>query len=96
MERIDADLALGGGAELIGELQKLIASHPLQERLRAQLMRALYRAGRQADALEVYRQTSELLRDELGLEPSRELQQLERSILEHESNCSPSRALCRS
>ena len=89
MERIDADLALGGGAELIGELQKLIASHPLQERLRAQLMRALYRAGRQADALEVYRQTSELLRDELGLEPSRDLQQLERSILEHEIELQP-------
>ena len=81
MERIDADLALGADAELIGELEGLIASNPLQERLRAQLMLAMYRAGRQADALEVYRQMSELLREELGLEPSRGLQELERQVL---------------
>ena len=81
IERIDADLALGAHAELIGELEALIAENPLQERLREQLMRALYRAGRQSDALEVYRETSDLLRGEPGLEPSRALQDLERSIL---------------
>ncbi|HTT27462.1 MAG TPA: BTAD domain-containing putative transcriptional regulator [Solirubrobacteraceae bacterium] len=81
MERIDADLTLGADSELIPELEGLVASNPLQERLRAQLMLALYRAGRQAEALEVYRQVSELLREELGLEPSRGLQELERGML---------------
>jgi DNA-binding SARP family transcriptional activator len=81
MERIDADLALGADSELIGELERLVASNPLQERPRAQLMLALYRAGRQAEALEVYRQTSELMRRELGLEPNRGLQELERQVL---------------
>src|SRR5438128_6157861 len=79
--RIDADLALGRHEELVGELEALVAENPLQERLRGQLMLALYRAGRQADALEVYRQTRELLHGELGLDPSRALQSLERSIL---------------
>ena len=83
-DRIEADLALGSDGGLIGELEGLIASNPLQERLRGQLMLALYRAGRQADALSVYRETSELLREELGLEPGRSLQELERSILEHD------------
>ena len=69
LERIDADLALGAGGELVEELEALIASDPLQERLRGQLMLALYRAGRQSEALAVYRETSDLLRDELGLEP---------------------------
>ena len=85
-DRIEADLALGADGELIGEIESLIAANPLQERLRGQLMLALYRAGRQADALTVYRQTSELLREELGLEPSRLLQQLERAILEHDAS----------
>ena len=80
-DRIEADLALGADGELIGEIEALIAANPLAERLRGHLMLALYRAGRQADALAVYRQTSELLRHELGLEPSRPLQELERSIL---------------
>jgi WD40 repeat protein/DNA-binding SARP family transcriptional activator len=84
-DRVEADLALGSDGELIGELESLIAANPLQERLREQLMVALYRAGRQADALAAYRQTSELLREELGLEPSRRLQELERSILEHDA-----------
>ena len=91
-DRIEADLALGSDGELIPEIESLIASNPLQERLRGQLMLALYRAGRQADALSVYRQTSELLRDELGLEPGRLLQGLERSILEHarpSTSCQP-------
>jgi DNA-binding SARP family transcriptional activator len=86
MERIDADLGLGLDAELIGELEGLIASNPLQERLRGQLMLALYRAGRQAEALAAYRETSELLRDQLGLEPSPGLRELERSILRQESS----------
>jgi WD40 repeat protein/DNA-binding SARP family transcriptional activator len=81
MDRFDADLALGRHAELIGELEALVDLHPLQERARGQLMLALYRSGRQADALAVYRQTSELLRNELGLEPSRALQELEHAVL---------------
>jgi DNA-binding SARP family transcriptional activator len=85
-DRIEADLALGADGELIGEIESLIASNPLQERLRGQLMLALYRAGRQADALAAYRQASELLREELGLEPSRLLQELERSILGHDAS----------
>ena len=84
MDRIDADLALGRGAELVPELEGLVQSNPFQERLRGQLMLALYRSGRQTDALEVYRGTRELLADELGLEPSRALQQLERSMLQHD------------
>src|SRR5581483_864279 len=82
MDQIDADLALGRHAQVIGELEALVAAHPLQERARGQLMLALYRAGRQADALAVYRETSDLLRSELGLEPSRALQDLERSMLQ--------------
>src|SRR5947207_7380361 len=81
MERIDADLALGRDVELVAELEALVAANPLQERLRGQLMLALYRSSRQADALTVYRDTRELLSDELGLEPSRALQKLERAIL---------------
>jgi WD40 repeat protein/DNA-binding SARP family transcriptional activator/energy-coupling factor transporter ATP-binding protein EcfA2 len=89
MERIDADLTLGADAELIGELEGLVASNPLQERLSAQLMLALYRAGRQADALEVYRHVSELLREELGLEPSRGLQELELQVLRQDPALEP-------
>jgi WD40 repeat protein len=85
-DRIEADLSLGAGGELIGEIESLIAANPLQERLRGQLMLALYRTGRQADALAAYRQTSELLREELGLEPGRSLQELERSILGHDAS----------
>ena len=85
-DRIEADLAVGSDGELIGELESLVSSNPLRERLRGQLMLALYRAGRQADALALYRQTSELLRDELGLEPSPPLQKLERSILEQDAS----------
>ena len=84
MERIDADLALGGGIELVAELESLLDRNPLRERLTRQLMVALYRGGRQADALAVYRRTSDRLRDELGLDPSPGLQELERSILVHD------------
>lgn len=80
-ERIDADLALGRQDAVIGELETLIAEHPLTERFRAQLMLALYRSGRQADALRAYRRTREALGEELGIEPSRDLQHLENLIL---------------
>ena len=83
-ERIEADLALGRDAELVGELEALIAEHPLQERLRGQLMLALYRSGRQAEALAVYRDARRVLVEELGIEPSPALQDLERAILKHE------------
>ena len=88
-DRVEADLALGKGAGLVGELEALVLADPLQERLRGQLMLALYRAGRQADALEAYRQTRELLREELGLEPSHALQRLERSILLQDASLEP-------
>jgi WD40 repeat protein/DNA-binding SARP family transcriptional activator len=79
--RVEAELALGRQAALVPELESLCAEHPLRERFRAQLMLALYRAGRQAESLEVYRTTRRLLDDELGLSPSAELQELERAIL---------------
>jgi DNA-binding SARP family transcriptional activator len=79
--RIDADLEAGNHNGVVGELETLIAEHPLRERLRGQLILALYRCGRQAEALEVYRETRRVLADELGLEPSPELRELERAIL---------------
>lgn len=79
--RIEADLALGHHAGLVGELEALVAQHPARERLRGQLMLALYRAGRQSDALESYRHAQRTLVEELGLEPGPELQALERAIL---------------
>ena len=82
-ERIEADLALGRHAELVAELQALVGEHPLRESLRAQLMLALYRGGRQADALAAYRDARRVLADELGLDLSPELQALERDILRH-------------
>jgi YVTN family beta-propeller protein len=88
-ERIEADLALGGAAELVGELEALIGEHPLRERLRGQLMLALYRGGRQADALAAYQDTRRALVDELGLEPSEELQRVERAILTHDPTLTP-------
>jgi DNA-binding SARP family transcriptional activator len=80
-ERLDADLALGRHADLIGELEALVAEHPLREGLRGQLMRALYRCGRQAEALEAYQDARTALTEELGIEPSRELQELQQAIL---------------
>jgi predicted ATPase/DNA-binding SARP family transcriptional activator len=82
--RIEADLVLGRHADLIGELEALVVQHPLREGLRGQLMLTLYRSGRQAEALELYQQTRRLLRDELGLEPTRELHDLEQAILRHD------------
>ena len=79
--RIEADLALGRHDALVPELRALVRKHPLRERLRGHLMLALYRCGRQAEALEEYRLTRKALVDELGLEPSVALQELERAIL---------------
>jgi DNA-binding SARP family transcriptional activator len=80
--RMDAELALGH--DVVGELRGLVAAAPLRERRRGQLMLALYRAGRQADALAVYRDARELLLHELGLEPGDELRELERRILQQD------------
>jgi len=80
-ERLDADLALGRAGDLLGELEGLVARYPLRERFRAQLMLALYRAGRQADALAAYQDARRMLLDELGLEPNEELRGLEQAIL---------------
>ncbi len=79
--RIDADLCLGRHRDLIGELTTLVADHPLRERLHAQLMVALYRSGRPADALASYRRLRQMLIDELGLEPGSALQRLQQAIL---------------
>jgi predicted ATPase/DNA-binding SARP family transcriptional activator/class 3 adenylate cyclase len=81
MDRIDCELALGLHEQLISELEALVAEHPLRERLRGQLMLALYRSGRQADALRRYRETRATLVEELGIEPSLPLQRLENAIL---------------
>jgi DNA-binding SARP family transcriptional activator len=88
-ERIDADLRAGEGANLVGELEALVAEHPYRERLRGQTMLALYRAGRQAEALAAYQQTRALLVDELGIEPSPALQRLEVAILHQEPELEP-------
>ena len=79
--KIDAELALGRHDDVVPQLERLIAEEPLRERFRAQLMLALYRAGRQAEALETYQHARLALVDELGIEPGPELQQLERQIL---------------
>jgi YVTN family beta-propeller protein len=84
-ERIEADLALGRHADLVPELEGLVSQEPLRERLRWQLMLALYRCGRQADALDVYRKGRRVLDEELGLEPGEALQRLERAILNQDS-----------
>jgi DNA-binding SARP family transcriptional activator len=84
-ERIEAELATGRHRALIPELEGLIAEHPLRERLRAQLMRALYASSRQAEALAVYTDTRRLLVDELGIEPSAPLRELERQILNQDA-----------
>src|SRR5437773_6461587 len=80
-QRIEAELGLGRHAELTAELEQCVNEHPLRERFRAQLMLALYRSGRQADALEVYRRTRERLVEEFGIEPTAALRELERTIL---------------
>ncbi|MCA1841759.1 MAG: AAA family ATPase, partial [Actinobacteria bacterium] len=83
-DRIDADLACGGHRDILSELDTLTRTHPLRERLWGQSMLALYRAGRQAEALRAYQQLRRLLREELGIEPNATLQRLETAILRHE------------
>ena len=85
-ERIEADLALGRHAELVSELEALVAAQPLRERPRAQLMLALYRSGRQADALAAYRTARGTLVDELGIDPGPELRELEAAILRQDES----------
>jgi DNA-binding SARP family transcriptional activator len=84
-ERIDADLELGHHGDVIGELEGLVAEHPLRESFLRQLMLALYRAGRQAEALDVYQAARTRFVDELGIEPGPELRQLQTEILRHEA-----------
>jgi DNA-binding SARP family transcriptional activator len=87
--RFDAMLALGREFEAVGELQALVGLHPLDERLRAHLMVALYRSGRHAEALETYRLFRQLLDEELGLEPNPELRRLEQAILRKDESLGP-------
>ena len=89
--RIEADLALGGDESLVAELHALVREHPLRERLRMQLMLALYRAGRQVEALDLYHATRRSLTDELGIEPSEELRDLAGRILRHDPSLAVSR-----
>jgi DNA-binding SARP family transcriptional activator len=88
-QRIDAELALGRHAEVTAELEQLVAEHPLRERARGQLMLALYRSGRQAEALAAYREARERLVEEFGLEPSAGLRGLERAILAQDTALDP-------
>ncbi len=83
-QRIEAELELGRHAQVVPELEALVQANPLRERLCAALMRALYGAGRQAEALDVYRRTRQTFVDELGIEPSPALRELERSILQQD------------
>jgi predicted ATPase/DNA-binding SARP family transcriptional activator len=82
--RLAAELALGGGDDLVAELDGLVAAHPLRERFWWQLMLALYRAGRQGEALEAYRRARRVLADQLGVEPGGELRRLQEAILRHD------------
>ncbi|MBD0348469.1 MAG: AAA family ATPase [Thermoleophilia bacterium] len=84
-DRIDADLALGRHGALIGELESLVAEHPVREGLRGRLMLALYRAGRQADALAAFQAARHALVENLGIEPGRELRELHQAILRQDS-----------
>jgi hypothetical protein len=92
-QRIEADLELGLHAQLVAELKELIAAHPLRERLRAHLMLALYRDGRQAEALELYRQTRETFIERLGIEPGPGLQELHAAVLRQEPELAPAKPL---
>ena len=83
---MEAELELGRQSQVTGELESLVAKHPLRERPVGLLMLALYRGGRQADALDAYRRARETLVDELGIDPSPELQRLEQAILRQDSD----------
>ena len=87
--RIEADLALGRHDDLVGELESLIAKNPLRERLRAQLMLALYRSGRQSEALAAYQDARSTLVEELGIEPGRPLRDLHQAILNQDPGLEP-------
>jgi DNA-binding SARP family transcriptional activator len=84
-ERVQADLDDARHSELVGELEVLVEEHPVRERLRGQYMLALYRSGRQAEALQAYQNGRAILVEQLGIEPSRELQQLHGSILRQDA-----------
>jgi DNA-binding SARP family transcriptional activator len=84
----------GRHTQLVGELEALVRDHPLRERLRAQLMLALYRSGRQAEALQAYQNARRELTDELGIEPSHELRELEKAILRQDASLSHVTATC--
>ena len=86
---IDADLAAGRHGELIGELEALVAEDPLREQLHAQRMLALYRSGRQAEALEAYREVREILVEQIGVEPGPELRRLHEAILRQDAELEP-------
>jgi DNA-binding SARP family transcriptional activator len=88
-ERIEAELMLGRDEVLVAELSELVSEHPLRERLCSELMLALYRCGRQAEALGVYASARRMLIDELGLEPGPELRALERAILRQDESLLP-------
>src|SRR5215469_2574106 len=88
-DRIEADLALGRHAHVVSELEALVAADPLRERLHQQLIVALYRCGRQADALAAYRNARRTLAEELGIEPCQQLRQLERAILDQDPSLDP-------
>ena len=84
-DRVEADLASGRHSSLVGELEALVAEHPLRERLRTQLILALYRSGRQAEALNAYQDARRTLVDELGIEPGRSLRELHQAILQQDA-----------
>lgn len=90
-DRLEADLQRGLDGELVSELSALVVRYPLRERLRGQLILALYRADRQAEALDAYRQTRQMLDEQLGLEPSPALRELERAILRHDPSLAGTR-----
>ena len=89
-ERVELELQYGRYEEAVPELERLIAENPFREDLRAQLMLALYRAGRQADALSAYREARDVMADELGIDPSPALRRLERQILDQDPELAPS------
>jgi DNA-binding SARP family transcriptional activator len=88
-QQSEAQLRLGRHAAVLGNLRELAVAHPLRERMQAQLMLALYRCGRQTEALDVYTSLGERLREELGLEPAGELRELQRRILQHDPTLVP-------
>jgi DNA-binding SARP family transcriptional activator len=94
-ELIDARIALGRHVEVVGELERIVATHPLRERLRASLLLALYRSGRQAEALDSYQRARSILVEELGIEPTRSLRRLHQAILNQDASLDLSRPMIR-